>query len=81
MISDSGAVRVPFLSSKNVFTGHAPASIISPSAMGTLMMISPLESALGDDRASDGHVREPERGEPFQIGESQAAADDAGDDG
>ena len=40
-----------------------------------------LESALGDDRASDGHVREPERGEPFQIGESQAAADDAGDDG
>jgi len=40
-----------------------------------------LESALGDDGASDGHVREPERGEPFQIGESQAAADDAGDDG
>ena len=41
MISDSGAVRVPFLSSKNVFTGHAPAAIISPSAMGTSMMISP----------------------------------------
>ena len=40
-----------------------------------------LESALGDDRASDGHVRDAERGEPFQIGESQAAADDAGDDG
>jgi len=40
-----------------------------------------LESALGDDGTSDGHVREPERGEPFQIGESQAAADDAGDDG
>ena len=40
-----------------------------------------LESALGDDGTSDGHVREPERGEPFQIGESQAAADDAGDGG
>ena len=40
-----------------------------------------LEPALGDDRASDGNVGRDERGEAFEIGEPEAAADDARDDG
>ena len=40
-----------------------------------------LEPALGDDRASDGHVGRDERGEALEIGEPEAAADDARDDG
>ena len=46
--------------------------------MMSMVGINEDEDGEGDDGTSDGHVREPERGEPFQIGESQAAADDAG---